>query len=240
LSYTGAQQMERTAEHTKRNSTRTLVKASILFAFIIVALYVYLVTPVKYFLTPETLGRFLEASGFWAPFIFILISIICICLLVPASLLVLLGAVVFGTQLGFVYGLAGAIGGASAAFFIGRFLGRDFVASFIGDRLKKYDEAIERNGFATVFYLRLINVPFTPLNFGMSLTKVHFWDYFFGTGLGVIGGVFILTFFAGTLREVWASGNWGALVSFKTLLALGLFIFSLFIPMLVKKIKGYA
>ena len=231
--------MERTAEHSKRHSTRTLVKASILFAFIIAALYVYLITPAKDFLTPETLGKFLETSGFWAPFIFILVSIISICLLVPASLLMVLGAIVFGTQAGFVYGLAGAIGGASAAFFIGRFLGRDFVASFIGDRLKKYDDAIARNGFATVFYLRLINFPFSALNFGMSLTKVHFWDYFLGTGLGVVGGVFILTFFGGTLREVWASGNWLGVASFKTILALGLFVFSFFIPMIVKKIKGY-
>ena len=51
--------------------------------------------------------------------------------------------------------------GASAAFWIGRTLGRDLAASLVGDRLKKYDEAIERNGFATVLYLRLVYFPFT-------------------------------------------------------------------------------
>jgi uncharacterized membrane protein YdjX (TVP38/TMEM64 family) len=71
--------------------------------------------------------------------------------------------------------------GASGAFFIGRELGRDFAASLVGDRLKKYDEGIERNGFATVLYLRLVYFPFTPMNFGMGLTRVRFWDYFFGT-----------------------------------------------------------
>jgi hypothetical protein len=70
--------------------------------------------------------------------------------------------------------------GASAAFWIGRTLGREFAASLIGDRLKKYDDAIEKNGFATVLYLRLVYFPFTPMNFGMGLTKVRFWDYFFG------------------------------------------------------------
>ena len=43
------------------------------------------------------------------------------------------------------------------------------------------------------------------MNFGMGLTKVHFWDYFFGTGLGIIAGTFI---------------------------------FSLFIPKIIKRIKG--
>ena len=120
--------------------------------------------------------------------------------------------------------------GASAAFFIGRNLGRDFAASLIGNKLKKYDDGIERNGFATVLYLRLVYFPFTPMNFGMGLTKVRFWDYFAGTGLGIIVGTFIFTFFIGTLKDVWASGNWGELISFKVFFSIGLFIFSFFIP----------
>ena len=103
--------------------------------------------------------------------------------------------------------------GSSAAFWIGRTLGREFATSMIGDRLRKYDDAIERNGFATVLYLRLVYFPFTPMNFGMGLTKVRFWDYFSGTGLGIIVGTFIFTFFIGTLKEVWASGHWNQFLS---------------------------
>ena len=125
-----------------------------------------------------------------------------------------------------------------AAFFIGRTLGREFAASLIGNRLKKYDDAIERNGFATVLYLRLVYFPFTPMNFGMGLTKVHFGDYLAGTGLGIIVGTFIFTFFIGTLKEIWASGNWGGLVSFKVFFSIGLFIFSFSIPRIIKKIRG--
>jgi uncharacterized membrane protein YdjX (TVP38/TMEM64 family) len=128
--------------------------------------------------------------------------------------------------------------GASAAFLIGRTLGREFSASLIGNRLQKYDDAIERNGFATVLYLRLVYFPFTPMNFGMGLTKVHFRDYFFGTGLGIIVGTFIFTFFIGTLKDVWASGNWGELISFKVFFSIALFIFSFFIPKIIKKIRG--
>jgi uncharacterized membrane protein YdjX (TVP38/TMEM64 family) len=127
--------------------------------------------------------------------------------------------------------------GASAAFWIGRTLGREFAASLIGDRLRKYDDAIERNGFATVLYLRLVYFPFTAMNFGMGLTKVRFWDYFFGTGLGIIVGVFIFTFFIGTLKEVWASGNWENLISFKVFFSIGLFVFSLFIPKIINKFR---
>jgi uncharacterized membrane protein YdjX (TVP38/TMEM64 family) len=76
------------------------------------------------------------------------------------------------------------------------------------------------------------------MNFGMGLTKVRFRDYFAGTGLGIMVGTFIFTFFIGTLKEIWASGNWEALISFKVFFSIGLFIFSLFIPKIIKKFKG--
>jgi uncharacterized membrane protein YdjX (TVP38/TMEM64 family) len=149
-----------------------------------------------------------------------------------------LGAALFGAFLGTVVNWIGAMIGASVAFLIGRTLGREYAASLIGDKLKKYDDAIERNGFATVLYLRLVYFPFTPMNFGMGLTKVRFRDYVFGTGLGIMVGTFILTFFIGTLKDVWASGNWGELISFKVFFSIGLFIFSFFIPKIIKKVRG--
>jgi uncharacterized membrane protein YdjX (TVP38/TMEM64 family) len=203
-----------------------------------VAIYVIRFTPVKGFLTPEALSRFLEAAGIWAPLLYMLVYAGGICLFVPGTLLTALGAAIFGAYWGFLYVWVGAMVGASAAFWIGRTLGREFAASLIGNKLKKYDDAIERNGFATTLYLRLVYFPFTPMNFGMGLTKVRFWDYVFGTGLGIIVGTFIFTFFVGTLKEVWASGNWGELLSFKVFFSVGLFVFSLFMPKIIKKIRG--
>ncbi len=219
-------------------SRRSAILKAILFVlFIIAAISIIRFTPVKEFLTQESLRRLLEEAGFWAPLIYIVIYAAGICFFVPGTLLTAIGAAIFGPYWGFVYVWVGAMIGASAAFWIGRTLGREFAASLIGDRLKKYDEAIERNGFATVLYLRLVYFPFTAMNFGMGLTKVRFWDYFLGTGLGIIVGTFIFTFFIGTLKEVWASGNWGNLVSFKVFFSVALFIFSLFIPKIINKMK---
>jgi uncharacterized membrane protein YdjX (TVP38/TMEM64 family) len=158
-------------------------------------------------------------------------------LFVPGTLLTALGAALFGAYQGFLYVWIGAMLGSSAAFWIGRTLGREFAASVIGDRLRKYDDAIERNGFATVLYLRLVYFPFTAMNFGMGLTKVRFWDYFFGTALGIIVGTFVFTFFIGTLKEVWVGGDWGQLLSLKVFFSVCLFVFSLFIPKIIKKFK---
>lgn len=222
---------------TKRIQKRAMVKTSILVAFIIAAIIVVRFTPIKEFLAADQLGRFIENAGFWAPLVFVVIFALGVCLFVPGTVLGALGAVLFGAYWGFIYVWVGAMAGASAAFFIGRYLGREFAASLIGDKLKKHDDSIERNGFATVFYLRLVYFPFTPLNFGMGLTKVHFRDYLFGTGLGIIVGTFVLLFFIGTFKEVWTSGNWDELLSLKVFFSLGLFIFSLFIPKIINKFK---
>ncbi|MDY6953469.1 MAG: TVP38/TMEM64 family protein [Thermodesulfobacteriota bacterium] len=230
--------MEEAVEQPRGDRKKAAVKAFLLVAFIVGAILLVRWTPIRGYLTPEALGHFLNTAGIWAPLIFILIYTMGICLFVPGTLLTGLGAAIFGAYWGFVYVWVGAMLGASAAFWIGRSLGRDFAASLIGDRLKRYDEAIERNGFATVLYLRLVYFPFTPMNFGMGLTKVRFWDYFFGTALGIIVGTFIFTFFIGTLKEVWASGNWGELLSFKVFFSVGLFVFSFFIPKIIKKVKG--
>jgi hypothetical protein len=50
-------------------------------------------------------------------------------------------------------------------------------------------------------------------------------------------GTFIFTFFVGTVKEVWATGQWANLFSWKVFFSLGLFVFSLFIPKIIKKIK---
>ena len=230
--------MEAAGNGDPGNRGKAILKAAILLVFVVAAILLVRYTPIKDYLSVEALGRFLDAVGIWAPVVFMVIYAGGVCLFLPGTLLTGLGAAIFGAYWGFVYVWFGAMAGASIAFWIGRTLGRDFASSLIGDKLKKYDDAIERNGFATVLYLRLVYFPFTPLNFGMGLTKVHFRDYFLGTGLGIIVGTFIFTFFIGTLKEVWTSGNWGELISFKVFFSIGLFIFSFFIPKIIKKVKG--
>ncbi|MEN8782282.1 MAG: TVP38/TMEM64 family protein [Desulfobacterales bacterium] len=232
--------MQENGQAPTGSRSKAIVKALILAAFIVGAIVLVRFTPVKGYLTTEQLGRFLDTAGFWAPLVFILIYTVGVCLFVPGTFLTGLGAAIFGPYQGFIYVWFGAMLGASAAFVIGRTLGREFAASLVGDRLKKYDEAIERNGFATVLYLRLVYFPFTPMNFGMGLTRVRFWDYVAGTGLGIVVGTFIFTFFIGTLKEVWTSGDWGQLVSFKVIFSLALFGFSFFIPKIIKKVRGEA
>ena len=217
---------------------KAIVKAVFFLLFIVAAVGLVRYSPLKQYLTAQALQQLLNTAGFWAPVVFVFVYAAGVCLFIPGTLLTGLGAAIFGAYRGFVYVWIGAMLGASLAFLIGRTLGREFAASLIGDRLRKYDDAIRRNGFATVLYLRLVYFPFTPMNFGMGLTSVGFRDYVFGTGIGILVGTFIFTFFIGTLKEVWTSGDWGQLLSFKVFFSIALFVVSFFIPKMIKRMRG--
>lgn len=219
------------------NTRKALLKMTLLLLFVGISLYLVRFSPVRVYFTADQLGLLLDTAGFWAPLLFVVIYAAGVCLFIPGTVLTALGAALFGPYWGFLYVWTGAMFGAGLAFLIGRHLGRDFAASIVGNRLQRFDDAIERNGFATVLYLRLVYFPFTPMNFGMGLTKVRFWDYITGTGFGIMVGTFIFTFFVGTIKEVWASGQWEELLSWKVFLSIGLFLFSFFIPKLLKTIK---
>ncbi len=229
--------MEITSTNTP-SKKKSMIKAIIFLVFILIAVAVFRFSPAREVFSITVLQDFIASSGIWGPIVFIGIYALGVCIFIPGTILTATGAVLFGTLYGFIYNEIGAMIGASFSFFIGRYLGRDFVASMIGDRLKKYDEKIEKHGFATVLYLRLVFFPFVPMNFGMGLTKVRFTDFFWGTLCGIIAGGFILTFFFATLSEIMISGDWGQLISFNVFFSIALFIFSFFIPKIVKKIKG--
>ncbi len=225
------------ASMSPKISSGAVLKAVLLLVFIVGAVVTVRIPAVQKLLTADRLGEWLAGAGLWTPLAFIAVYAAGVCLFIPGTLLTGLGAAIFGAYWGFLYVWVGAMLGAAGGFLIGRYLGREFAAALIGDRLKTYDDAIERNGFATVLYLRLVYFPFTAMNFGMGLTKVRFRDFFWGTGLGILAGTFIFTFFIGTVKEVWASGEWSNLLSGKVFFSLGLFVFSLFIPKIINTLK---
>jgi uncharacterized membrane protein YdjX (TVP38/TMEM64 family) len=118
----------------------------------------------------------------------------------PGAILTLGAGAVFGLIGGSVYVFIGATLGAAAAFLIGRYLARGWIAQKIAgnDRFQAIDEAVGREGFKIVLLTRLSPVfPFSFLNYAYGLTKVSFKDYLLGS-VGMIPGT-ILYVYIGTL-----------------------------------------
>ncbi|MCJ7686249.1 MAG: hypothetical protein MUO68_18350, partial [Desulfobacteraceae bacterium] len=101
--------METETKQPTNTRGKALVKAAILVGFVILAIGLIRFTPVKDYLTAESLGRHLETAGRWAPVLFMLIYAIGVCLFLPGTLLTGLGAAIFGAYWGFLYVWVGAM-----------------------------------------------------------------------------------------------------------------------------------
>jgi uncharacterized membrane protein YdjX (TVP38/TMEM64 family) len=132
----------------------------------------------------------IQNLGFTGAIAFILLYMVATVAFLPGTILTLGAGVVFGVVLGSVYVFIGATFGATAAFLVGRYLARGWIAKKIeGDkRFSAIDQAVEREGFKIVLLTRLSPAfPFILLNYAYGLTSVSLRDYFLGS-LGMIPG----------------------------------------------------
>jgi len=79
--------------------------------------------------------------------------------------------------------------GATLAFFASRFLFHDTVQQRFGDRLKKLNEGVRKDGAFYLFTLRLVPAfPFFVINLVMGLTPIKVRTFYFVSQVGMLAG----------------------------------------------------
>jgi len=151
-------------------------------------------------LNPQTLLRdalqWIDNLGTLGAIAFIGIYIIATVAFLPGSILTLGAGVVFGVVWGSIYVFIGATLGATAAFLVGRYLARRWVAKKIADNnnFAAIDRAVGREGLKIVLLTRLSPIfPFNLLNYAFGVTGVSLKDYFIGS-VGMIPGTIMYVY----------------------------------------------
>lgn len=146
-----------------------------------------------------------EDLGPWGPIVLAIAYVPLTVFAVPASVLTLGGGYLFGLPVGFIADSIGATLGATAAFLVGKTIGRSYVIS----KLKKYPKflaiaiAIKRSGFKIVLLLRFVPLlPFNVLNYLLSVTPVPLWEYMLATWLGMMPITFVFVYIGTTLKDL--------------------------------------
>jgi uncharacterized membrane protein YdjX (TVP38/TMEM64 family) len=142
----------------------------------------------------------IDSLGVWGPLAFIGLYLVATVAFLPGSILTLGAGVVFGVVKGALWVFIGAMLGATAAFLVGRYGARQWVARKIANnpKFKALDEAIGREGLKIIFLIRLSPAfPFNLLNYGLGLTQVSLRDYILGS-VGILPGT-ILYVYIGSL-----------------------------------------
>jgi len=186
---------------------------------------------------PAALRQYIQSFGQFAGPVYILAyALNTISVFPPIAALSLTAGLTFGEVWGAAYLMSAALIGTSCTFFISRLFGRNFVERISKGRFKKLDEKLEKNGFMTILFLRVIPiVPYEVLNYACGLSRIRFEDYFLATFLGLIPGVIVAAFFGGSLGEI---DTFSDMLKPKPLIAMGLIFLILFVPVLYKTLKA--
>ena len=127
--------------------------------------------------------------GAIGPLVFAGIYVIAAVALVPGSVLTLGAGVVFGIVKGTLVVIVSATLGATAAFLVGRYLARDWVASRIkgNEKFQAIDRGVAEEGWKIVGLTRLSPVfPFNLLNYAFGITRVSLKDYVLASFFGML------------------------------------------------------
>ncbi len=106
-----------------------------------------------------------------------------------ATVMTLAGGAMFGLWIGIPVVLVSATIGATLAFWVSRYLVRDTVRRYFGDRLETINRGLERDGVFYLFSLRLVPAfPFFLINVLMGLTTLRSTTFFWVSGVGMLAG----------------------------------------------------
>ena len=153
-------------------------------------------------LSLDRMTALVHSLGAFGPLAFIGLCIAGVFLHMPEFVLIAVGGVLFGGMRGFIYGWLGALAGSTATFLCVRYFMRDTVQKSLDGKFKRLealDNRLAEQGFQTVLMLRLVLFMAPPLNWIIALTRVKFPHYFAASALGIIPGVAVTCYCAGTI-----------------------------------------
>lgn len=143
--------------------------------------------------------------GPWGLPAFVLLYTAACVLFLPGWILTLGAGAVYGVAVGVPLVSVAATCGATAAFLVGRYAARDWVASKVArdERFRAVDAAVGREGWKIVLLTRLSPLfPFNLLNYAFGLTRVPLRDYVLASWAGMLPGAAVYVYIGSLAGEV--------------------------------------
>ncbi|XP_039129346.1 LOW QUALITY PROTEIN: TVP38/TMEM64 family membrane protein slr0305-like [Dioscorea cayenensis subsp. rotundata] len=220
-------------------SWSSVFRVSLMLVLLAAIVAAFVIFPVEQILK-DFLVWVKQNLGPWGPLALAIAYIPLTVLAVPASILTLGGGYLFGLPLGFIADSIGATIGATAAFLLGRTIGRPYVISKLKDypKFQAVAIAIERSGFKIVFLLRLVPLlPFNMLNYLLSVTPVSVGEYMLASWLGMMPITLALVYVGTTLKDLAdVTHGWSEVTTSRLVLILLGFVVSAILMVCVTKV----
>ncbi|HZF97804.1 MAG TPA: FAD-dependent oxidoreductase [Pseudoxanthomonas sp.] len=155
------------------------------------------------------LSAWVQANPWLAGGAFFLLYVEVVAASIPgAAVLTLAAGALFGFGAGLLLASFASSIGASLAFLVARFVLRDSLEARYGERLKKIDAGIERDGAFYLFTLRLVPVfPFFVVNLLAGLTALRLRTFYWVSQLGMLAGTAVYVYAGTQLARIESLGD---------------------------------
>ena len=125
-----------------------------------------------------------------------------------AAIMTLLAGALFGLAAGVILVSFASSIGATLAFLVARFLLGESLQKKYGDKLKKINEGVEKEGKFYLFTMRLIPAfPFFLINILMGLTRIPALSFYWVSQLGMFAGTVVFVYAGTALAQVESIGD---------------------------------
>lgn len=170
----------------------------------------------------EAIKRVVEAHGFWGPLIYIGFYQIRPFILFPSTPAKVIAGIIWGWT-GLIYIVAAELICAAWQFLAARYFLHDWAEQLIGGRMEGIHDSVARNGFMSVFLVRLIpNVALDIQNLAFGLSRVKFGEYIIATFIGLFPGMMVLVYFGDSAVDVFSNPkNWWKIILAVALIVAG-------------------
>jgi uncharacterized membrane protein YdjX (TVP38/TMEM64 family) len=154
---------------------------------------------------PGTLARSIVELGAWGYVAFVVAYTVLQPFGVPGTIFVVAAPLLWPWPVAFALSMIGTMAASVVGFSFARFVARDWVAARIPARLRRYDEALERDAFQTVVVMRLIFWMPQVLHSFFGVSKVGFWTHFWGSLVGYVPPLLLVSYLGAEMFD--ASGR---------------------------------
>ncbi|TKV23074.1 TVP38/TMEM64 family protein [Citrobacter sp. wls613] len=128
--------------------------------------------------------------------LYILLFIVAALCLIPGSILVIVGGILFGPLVGTLVSLFAATVASALSFLLARWLGRDLLLKYVGHTaaFQAIEKGIAQSGSDFLILTRLVPLfPYNIQNYAYGLTAIPFWSFTVISTLTTFPGLFIYT-----------------------------------------------
>lgn len=120
---------------------------------------------------------------------------------VPGTVFVVAAPLIWPWPVAFALSMAGTMAASVVGFSFARFVARDWIAARIPPRFRRYDDALARRGFTTVFLLRLVFWMPQALHAFLGVSKVGFWTHFWASLAGYVLPILLVSLYGQALFD---------------------------------------